>query len=390
MTQQRMSDQRRDSRSLTWSICAILVVYFVLVAAHNGLYHALLSSPGPNPTFARVLANASATIIMLILVHVLKVSERQRKWSVVLSLLLAALFSAVARVQILSQFPPFDDQPMESTLADLTLGLLVVMGAGVLGYVYVEGRRSFREETRRAADERLQRELALETLGNEEVRIRRSVAEGLHGGLQQRLVVQVVRIERAIALAQKRGAAADELESLTQLRDDMDVIREQDVRQMSRLLYPEGIEVGVAPAVRMLLRRLPPGIVTRLEVSTQFRSLDDPTSAKISEPERLLLLRVIEESITNALRHGHASSIEVWLATDATTLVAEVLNDGELFSADPRDPSGGVARLKMRVELAGGQLTVGNVSTDRLAARNDRDPGSQMAVVMCVRLPLLV
>lgn len=389
MTRHNMSDLQRDSRSLTWSVGAILFVYSVVVAIHNGIYHEILSTPGPNPTFPRVLSNIAAMVVLLILVKILKVSDQRSWWRVMLGLVLAAVFSAVTRTQIAVLFPPFKDQELGPAAADLTLGILVLLGGGILGFTYTVDRRRFREEAQRASDERVQRELALTSLGNEEVRVQRSVAEGLHGGLQQRLVLQVIRLDRAIAQAQERGASQDELASLAELREDLDVIREQDVRQMSRLLYPDGIEVGVVPAVRMLLRRLPAGISTRLQVSEDFRNLDDPTAAHIAQSERLLLVRIIEEAITNALRHGHAASIEVWLATEGDAALAEVLNDGTTI-IDAVPPSvGGMSRLATRVELAGGSLAVGNQEDCCAGASLERESEADMVVAVCVRLPLI-
>lgn len=383
-----MSDSQRDSHALTWSTGPILIVYLVSVAVHNGVYHQLLSTPGPNPTVARVVSNVSATVLMLVLMRVLRVSARHSWLRAAPGLLLAALVSTVVRGFVLGLFEPFRQQDVGPTVADLTLGLLVVVGTGALGFAYMLARRRSRLEERRASEEHLHRELALISLGQEEVRVRRSVAEGLHGGLQQRLVLQVVRLDRAIAQARARGAAEDELAQLNELRADLDLIREQDVRQMSRLLYPDGIEVGVVPAIRMLLRRLPSGIGTRLEVTAGFRELDDPATGRIAEPERLLLVRIVEEAITNALRHGHATGLEVWLGADRSAAVIEVLNDGAEVDDDGADSSGGISRLAARVELAGGRLAVHNLDKVGGARIESLAVGAGMVVSVRCRLPL--
>lgn len=383
-----MSDRDLDTQALTWSTGAILLVYLLAVAVHNGVYHQLLSSPGPNPTLARVLSNLSATVLMLVLVRLLRISAERGWGRAAPGLVLAAGAAAAVRGFVLQLFEPYKDQAFGPMVADLSLGLLVLTGAGVLGFSYALGKRRFHAEERLASDERLQREIALISLGNEEVRVRRSVAEGLHGGLQQRLVLQVVRLDRAIARARERGAAVDELTPLKELRADLDEIREQDVRQMSRLLYPDGIEVGVVAAIRMLLRRLPTGIGTRLEVSAEFRELDDPALGQIVESERLVLVRIVEEAITYALRHGHATGLEVWLGAVGDAVVAEVLNDGAPLEENVTDASGGMSRLAARVSLAGGELRITNV--DRMQSTVDEAavPASGMSVLVRCRLPL--
>ena len=72
---------------------------------------------------------------------------------------------------------------------------------------------------------------------------------------------------------------ADDVESLAWVRTELDEAREIDVREMSRLLYPDRLELGLVPALRALLGRIPASIATRLTVSDAVRSLDDPTAS---------------------------------------------------------------------------------------------------------------
>lgn len=385
----QLSDHQRDSHALALSMTAILVVFFVGSAAHNGLYHELRSATGPNPVGIRLLSDGCATLVMVLLTWVLAVA-RQISWvSATPRLLLAALFAAFIRAwseEVLGVLP---GDALGLWLAELALGVFYLLGAALLGFAYMLGRRRVRTEEREVANERLQRELALTSLGDEEVRVRRSVAEGLHGGLQQRLVIQVVRLDSAIERARAHNAPDDDVAHLVRVREDLDLIREYDVREMSRMLFPEGIEVGLVPALRSLLRRLPTGIATRLEVSPEFRRMDDPTSSAISESERLLLVRIVEEAITNGLRHGHASAIEVWVALDGLVAVVDVVNDGRALDGDRPSAQSGMTRLAQRFELAGGSVELGNLGEIRTRARDPGAPDSMLrGVVVSARLPL--
>ena len=106
------------------------------------------------------------------------------------------------------------------------------------------------------------------------------------------------------------------------MRAELDEAREIDVRQMSRLLYPDRLELGLVPALRALLGRLPASIATRLTVSDAVRSFDDPTGSRLTVSERLLAVRVVEEAVSNALKHGPATSIarhrSTWCRTSCT------------------------------------------------------------------------
>ena len=107
--------------------------------------------------------------------------------------------------------------------------------------------------------------------------MRRAVAEGLHGTLQSKLVLVDARLGEVLDRADRLDAA--DAESLAWVRAELDEAREIDVREMSRLLYPDRLELGLVPALRALLGRLPASIATRLTVSDAVRAVDDPTGS---------------------------------------------------------------------------------------------------------------
>jgi len=74
------------------------------------------------------------------------------------------------------------------------------------------------------------------------------------------------------------------------------------------------------------------------------------------------VLRILNEAISNAVRHGEATRIEVWLAVEArpARLVLRVQDDGHGFEARKR-PFGtgvGLRSLVERLERRRGELTV--------------------------------
>ena len=135
-------------------------------------------------------------------------------------------------------------------------------------------RQTARVRTRAATREAVHVELAVKALEQEEIRVRRAVAEGLHGTLQSKLVLVDARLGEVLARADRMDAA--DAESLAWVRAELDEAREIDVREMSRLLYPDRLELGLVPALRALLGRLPASIATRLTVSDAVRAVDDP------------------------------------------------------------------------------------------------------------------
>jgi signal transduction histidine kinase len=71
-----------------------------------------------------------------------------------------------------------------------------------------------------------------------------------------------------------------------------------------------------------------------------------------------VLLRVLQESLTNVIRHAHSRNIEVSLEVTEEYVDLHVADDGRGF--DPREDSFGFGMnsMRQRLENVGGSLTV--------------------------------
>jgi hypothetical protein len=72
------------------------------------------------------------------------------------------------------------------------------------------------------------------------------------------------------------------------------------------------------------------------------------------------VLRVLQEALSNALRHARAEHIRVRLERDARTLLLTVEDDGVGLDSDPDHAGGGVglASMRDRAERLNGELVV--------------------------------
>jgi hypothetical protein len=202
----------------------------------------------------------------------------------------------------------------------------------------------------------------LDAFATEELRVRREVADGLHGTVQHNLVMISVRLAATTrALAQGTPAAGPvELAELADIRAAIDNIREHDVRTMSQLLYPVGIDIGAIAAIRLLVQGLPAAIAGKIVISDELVALEGFGRTSLSIERRLMIVRVVEEALTNALRHGDAASIAVTLGLDNATIVVQVDDDGTRLS----EVTGfrGIARLRERLDTLGGSIVVSETS----------------------------
>lgn len=80
--------------------------------------------------------------------------------------------------------------------------------------------------------------------------------------------------------------------------------------------------------------------------------------ARVEAPKRLALLRVFQESVNNAVRHGAARSIEARLDAASRALSLAITDDGVGFDPEHQPAGRGRTGMRARATELGGDLTV--------------------------------
>lgn len=346
-----------QDRRVLWAASGVFAgayaVGSVLQAAY--VYSALVTQWSHVVIWRRAGANAVAVLALLLALDVWRQHHRRSFAGLAGGVVVAALALAGVRVVCQVQFGVYPGYQVETTLVELAAGCVIGLVSAGVGTVEMMARRVIRQQSR--VNERLavERALAVRALEDEETRVRRDVAEGLHASAQQHLVLLVAALDDITARLASRPVNHDEVEALRAVRTDLDRVREQDVRAVSRLLYPDQIQVGLLPAIRALLRRVPASITTRLDVDPQVRALDDPTRLGLDPAQRLLAARVVEEGVTNALRHANPTTVTVALNVDDAVLSIAVHDDGDGYDPTAMTRSG-TRHLSDRLAAVGGEL----------------------------------
>lgn len=170
------------------------------------------------------------------------------------------------------------------------------------------------ESARRAALAEASRKA--QELQDEEMRVRRMVADRLHGTLQFQLVQVAAGMD---ALAATLPAA--ESAQLATLANRLEQVREEEVRSLSHAVFPAGVEVGALAAIMQMINRLPPHIKSHIDLGPNLLEFHDAATASMMPlADRLVAVYTIEEALSNAIRHGKAS--EIWLSAEARPLDA--------------------------------------------------------------------
>src|SRR5207237_108155 len=70
------------------------------------------------------------------------------------------------------------------------------------------------------------------------------------------------------------------------------------------------------------------------------------------------LYRVVQECLTNTLKHAHATDVYIDLSSDADQLTLSIKDNGQGFASDTKSDGFGLRGMKERAAHIKGQLTV--------------------------------
>jgi signal transduction histidine kinase len=195
----------------------------------------------------------------------------------------------------------------------------------------------------------LEREI-LEIAALEQQRIGRD----LHDGIGQELT----------GLGLMAGALAQRLESTPELAELAAKITagfervHAEVRSLSQGLIP--VEVG-PEGLRSALVNLAKRTSEQSGTECTLASNESCTVADAATANHLF--RIVQEAVSNALRHGHPHHIWITLHAEAHTLILSIRDDGTGFAGCIDEKNGlGIRLMKNRAGQIGGTLTIGSAA----------------------------
>jgi signal transduction histidine kinase len=196
-------------------------------------------------------------------------------------------------------------------------------------------------------------------IASAEERLRQDISELLHSRVQNRLLVAWHRLQESCELIADDPARAQAL--LSEVAQQLDHVREHDVRQLAHLLHPSIIQVGLVPALERLADDFLTEFRIELDVEERVAQLDHPGDNRLPEPVRLAAYRVVEEAFGNAARHAQANQVDVALGLRAEQLAIRVRDNGQGFDADVVRVGLGLSSIAARVGCVGGTWRVSSV-----------------------------
>ncbi|MBT8084541.1 MAG: sensor histidine kinase [Woeseia sp.] len=177
---------------------------------------------------------------------------------------------------------------------------------------------------------------------------RRNIALELHDGIGQVLTALINQLQHA-TYQETTGAGSDSVELAKSALSE--------VRRMSRALRPSVLDdLGLVAALKWLGRTTgeSSGLEVMLEVTEEELNLDPQTET--------LVFRIVQEALTNIIKHAGATRSRVVLGTNNGALQVAISDNGKGFDASGvlgvAENGFGVRGMRDRAELFGGKLDV--------------------------------
>lgn len=198
---------------------------------------------------------------------------------------------------------------------------------------------------------------------------RAELARDLHDEIGPFLFAVSVDIAAIPALAET-GDHAEIVERAGAIRDAVAHLQRQ-VRSLLGRLRPVGhLEFGLIQAIEDLAgfwRRRYPAIEIEVDIAAPADSLGDPLDGTI--------YRLVQEGLSNAVRHGRPRHIAVTLETSpAGDILVAVRDDGGGLAEPPRRSGLGLVGMAERVAQLGGAVEVTNLADGSGAILSARLP----------------
>jgi signal transduction histidine kinase len=201
---------------------------------------------------------------------------------------------------------------------------------------------------------------------------RRLVAKELHDSIGASLAAIKYAVEGR--LLSMHEAPPEDTISLEKVVEHLNgTIRE--VRRISANLRPAMIDdLGLLSTIEWYCRHS-----TELYADTEVEAHLDIDEYEVPQSSKIVIYRVLQEAVNNALKHGKAETVRVWMTKPSNQIRLCVEDDGcgfdpQLVQKDPSALSGfGLEGMRDRAAMAGGRLSI------------DSSPGEGTTV--CLELP---
>jgi PAS domain S-box-containing protein len=181
---------------------------------------------------------------------------------------------------------------------------------------------------------------------------RSRIARELHDDINQRLALLANGLQEAEQKASgKKDSLQQALQELWQLTNAIAT----DIQHISHQLHPSKLHyLGLAATLRQLCHEF--AQQHKLDIECTVRGLPE----NLEEVVSLNLFRTVQESLSNAVKHGRARHVKMELTCESKVIHLRISDDGIGFDPDdPRREHGlGLVSMQERLRSIGGEFSI--------------------------------
>jgi signal transduction histidine kinase len=227
----------------------------------------------------------------------------------------------------------------------------IQLSEAIAAQVSVAVQNAWLFEQVRAGHERLQ-SLSRRLVENQE-RERRYISRELHDETSQALTSIMFGLR---LLEQEAGRSGDLLPQIGELMQLTDHVLE-NLHHLAVNLRPVSLDhLGLHPALEQLIKETS----ERYYLNIRFKSVGFWEGERLPEEIETSLYRIVQEALTNAVRHANPHQVDVILEQQDEMIVVIVEDDGTGFDTDLIGKSGhlGLLGMQERAQMMLGELHV--------------------------------
>ncbi len=244
-------------------------------------------------------------------------------------------------------------QKLKLSRRNLMIGALsAIFLLSLLTFYLIYNRYKLRQE-RRLQEELLKEEekrtrAMLETEENE----RQRLARELHDGVGQLLTASRLMLNPLYTNAQTPEENKQQIKQTIDILDDSIL----EIRNISHNMVPDILQkYGLEKAIRHFTDRIRQ--MRKIDIQVESHELDE---SKLDGTSQLMLYRIVQEAVNNALKYAEAGRIHIQLTADENELSVMIEDNGKGFDVNQIKEKGGIGmrNLQLRTEYLKGHLSI--------------------------------
>ncbi len=179
-------------------------------------------------------------------------------------------------------------------------------------------------------------------------------ARELHDDTLQELAALKIGLASARRVTDPLAVSAMLDDAVTQIDSTI-----RDLRAIINDLRPAALDaLGVVPAVEALAERAKGRATVDISVNADLAFEAGRSTERLEPATELAVYRLVQEALTNAVRHAEAARIQIDMAEHDDLLTIAIRDDGTGFDPVETHAGFGLIGMRERVAFAGGSLAV--------------------------------